>query len=97
MERLTFSGFGDAPIRLDVEIRTRPGDPPWDATNLLGGIADVLDSKAHRRVAHPGSVDHLGDLADVALFDDDRQIREINYRVVDHAEDEYVVTIQRLA
>jgi hypothetical protein len=47
-------------------------DPPNDATTYLGGIADVLEGKAHR-----GTHDHLGDLAGVALYDKDRQVREV--------------------
>jgi hypothetical protein len=80
-------------VRLEVEVRTGPGEPPWDATNLLGGIADVLDSKSHKQIAQPGMLDHLGELAHIALYDDDRQISEVSYRVVDHPEEEYVVTI----
>jgi hypothetical protein len=96
MERTDFSGFGNSPIRLDLQIRTGPGEPPWDATNLLGGVADVLDSKSHKQIAQPGMLNHLGELADVALFDDDRQIQEITYRTVQHPQEEYVVTILRL-
>lgn len=97
MARTGCRGFGDAPVRLEVEVRTGPGEPPWDSTNLLGGIADVLDSKAHKRLAQPQLLDHLGDLADVALYDDDRQIKEILYREVDHPIEEYVITVIRLS
>lgn len=96
MARTGFGGFGKAAIKLEVEVRTGPGEPPWDATNLLGGVADVLDSKSHKKIAQPGSLDHLGDLADVALFDDDRQIKEILYREVEHQHEEYVITLTRL-
>lgn len=95
-ERLGFDGFGKTTVKLEVEVRTGPGEPPWDATNLLGGIADVLDSKAHKQIAQPGSLDHLGDLAKVALFDDDRQIKEIIYREVEYPTEEYVITVSRL-
>jgi hypothetical protein len=97
MVRSGFKGFGDAPVRLQVEVRTGPGEPPWDAMNLLGGIADVLDSKSHKRIAQPGMLDHLGVLANVGLYDDDRQIREVSYRVRDHPDEAYVVTVTRLA
>jgi hypothetical protein len=93
MRHMGFQGFGNARVRLEVEVRSGPGEPPWDATNLLGGIADVLDSKAHKQIAQPGMLDHLGDLVHVALYDDDRQIQEVSYRVVDHPDEEYVVTI----
>lgn len=96
MARTRFDGFGRAAVKLEVEVRTGLGEPPWDATNLLGGIADVLDGKAHKKIAQPGSLVHLGDLADVALFDDDRQIKEIEYREVDHPNEEYVITLTRL-
>jgi hypothetical protein len=52
-----------------------PLDAPSDATNYLGGIGDVLESKGHR-----GVLDHLGPLATVALYPNDRQIREVRYR-----------------
>jgi hypothetical protein len=92
--RTGFDGFGTARVRLEVEVRSGHGEPPWDATNLLGGIADVLDSKAHKQIAQPGMLDHLGDLAGVALYDDDRQIQEVSYRVVEGPTEEYVVTIE---
>jgi hypothetical protein len=49
--------------------------PPSDATNYLGGVANVLEGKACR-----GALDHLGDLAGVALYANDRQIQEVHYR-----------------
>jgi hypothetical protein len=52
-----------------------PGSPPSDVTNYLGGIADVLEDKPHRR-----NVQHLGDLAGVALYDNDRQFVEVTFR-----------------
>lgn len=93
MARTGFEGFGSAPVKLEVEVRTGPGQPPWDATNLLGGIADVLDSKAHKQIAQPGMLDHLGELVHIALYDDDRQIQEVSYRVVEHPDEEYVITL----
>lgn len=96
MRRLDFSGFGEAALRMEVQLHTGPGEPPWDATNYLGGITDVLESKAKRKVAQPGSVDHLEDLAEFGLFDDDRQIKEIAYREVDGDEAHYSVTLSRL-
>ncbi len=52
-----------------------PTAPPSDATNFLGGVADVLEDKAHR-----GPLAHLGPLADVALYANDRQLPEVSYR-----------------
>lgn len=87
-------GFGAARLRLEVEVRTGPGEPPWDATNYLGGIADVLETKSKRKIAHPGLIDHLGPLAEVGLYDDDRQIKEIFYREVKSSSNEYLVTLR---
>jgi hypothetical protein len=50
-----------------------------DATNLLGGIADVLEMKTKRERISPGVTAHLGDLALVGLFEDDAQIHSIRY------------------
>ena len=65
---------GPAPIILDVE-QYGPSLPPGDSTNYVGGIADVLESKDRR--ATP--VTHLGALARVALYDNDKQIQEFHY------------------
>ena len=52
------------------------GGPPSDATNYLGGVADVL--QADRRNVDLG---HLGDIASISLYWNDEQIREISYSV----------------
>ena len=96
MSRLAFSGFGDARLRMEVEVYTGAGEPPWDATNYLGGITDVLESKSKRKRAHPGSVDHLGALAEFGLYDDDRQIKEISYQEVEGHDAAYTVRLTRL-
>lgn len=66
-------------VGLEVVVRG-PHDRRWrsDATNVLGGIGDVLQRKQDR----PGRVDlsHLGTLAGVALYHDDQQIRQVRYR-----------------
>ncbi|SCL31410.1 hypothetical protein GA0074694_5977 [Micromonospora inyonensis] len=64
--------FPDGPLTLDVSLES-PTEPPSDATNYLGGIADVLEAKQHR-----GALEHLGDLAFVALYGNDRQIQEVH-------------------
>lgn len=66
--------LGSSTVGLEVTA-TSPAAPDSDATNYLGGIADVLESKQHR-----GALPHLGDLAAVALYDNDRQIQEVHYR-----------------
>jgi hypothetical protein len=65
------------PIGLDVTLYAPPGRNPWDATNYLGGIGDVLEDKRRR-----GILPHLGSLRDVFLYLNDRQIREVHYRQV---------------
>lgn len=67
-------GFGDAPLAVEVPL-TAPTTPPSDATNYLGGITDVLEAKERR-----GPMGHLGELASVALYDDDRQFQEVHFR-----------------
>jgi hypothetical protein len=67
---------------------TPPDDPASDATNYLGGIGDVLEGKAHR-----GALEHLGELAAVALYANDRQIQEVHYRCERAAEPQYTVRL----
>jgi hypothetical protein len=60
-----------------MELVARPWAPASaDPTNALGGVADALQA------IRPKNVDlmHLGELVDVCLFDNDKQIREIAYR-----------------
>lgn len=66
--------FGIRRLGLELVV-CGPADAPSDATNSLGGIGDVLQEKKRR-----GSLGHLGPLANVSLFTDDRQIRRVNYR-----------------
>lgn len=66
--------FPSDPLGLEVVLEA-PTQPPSDATNYLGGIADALEAKGHR-----GNLEHLGDLAFVALYTNDRQIQEVHYR-----------------
>ena len=66
--------FGAQRIGLELVVYG-PGDAPSDATNSLGGVGDVLQEKPQR-----GSLEHLGALAGVSLFTDDRQIRQVLYR-----------------
>jgi hypothetical protein len=66
------------PVGLELTVVSSPGAEAWDATNHLGGVADVLQGKAR---LHPSlDASHLGDLRSVALFVDGRQIKEIHYR-----------------
>ncbi|WP_019868700.1 RusA family crossover junction endodeoxyribonuclease [Salinispora oceanensis] len=65
------------PIEVDLVLRCPPGHRTSDASTLLGGVCAVLQDK--KRVASIGLA-HLGVLVDVALYDDDRQIRAMTYR-----------------
>ncbi|MDH6245512.1 hypothetical protein [Mycobacterium sp. OTB74] len=76
-------------VALAVITRSSAGD----ATNILGGIADVLENKPVR--AHRSSIDHLGDLATVWLYQDDKKIKQITYRE-ERGEPSYTVTVRAL-
>ena len=86
-----FAPITDVPTALDVVLRAPPGQTPSDATNYLGGIGDVLEDKTHR-----GSLDHLGDLAAVWLYSNDRQIKQISYRETEASHPSYTVTLRAL-
>ena len=65
------------PVGIELLITAKDPDAiPGDATNYLGGVADVL--QANRINAE---LSHLGDIAGVSLFHDDRQIREVRYSI----------------
>ena len=77
------------PVGLELVVTAEEPDPiPGDATNYLGGVADVL--QANRINA---DLSHLGGLARVSLFHDDRQIREVRYSVKDGATVGYDVRV----
>lgn len=65
------------PVELEVVLRHPPEHHNGDAVTLLGGISTVLQDK--KRAVRSGLA-HLGPLADVALYLDDRQISRISYR-----------------
>ena len=65
------------PVGLElVVIAEKPDVIPGDVTNFLGGVADVL--QANRINA---DLTHLEDQAEVSLFHDDRQFRDVRYSV----------------
>ncbi|MFF5173808.1 hypothetical protein ACFY3U_14350 [Micromonospora sp. NPDC000089] len=64
------------PVEVDVTLHCPPGHRTSDASSLLGGVCAVLQDK--KRVTSIGLA-HLGVLVDVALYDDDRQIRKLSY------------------
>lgn len=78
--------------RLGLElVLYAPADPPSDATNYLGGVGDVLEAKGRR-----GALEHLGELATVALYANDRQIQEVRYRRVWAGAPRYTVKLWTL-
>lgn len=66
--------FGTDALGLELIVYSQ-SEPPSDATNYLGGVGDVLETKARR-----GALPHLGQLAEVALYVNDRQFHEVRYR-----------------
>ena len=86
-----FTPVGVSPVGLDVVLYAPDGSNPGDATNYLGGIADVLENKAHR-----GTLDHLGGLANVWLYRNDLQIKAVSYHETEADSVSYTVTIREL-
>lgn len=84
--------LGDSLIGLELVIRRPPRARLNDATNLLGGVADVLQSDRRGVI----DLSHLGDLAAVAIYRDDAQIREVIYREEPANESSYRVRVWRL-
>jgi hypothetical protein len=80
-------------VSLDVVLRRPPEHHSGDATNFLGGIGDVLQDKRHGLGI---SLAHLGVLVDVALFVDDRQIRQISYREEEAPTPSYSIRVTTL-
>jgi hypothetical protein len=83
------SNFGFARLALEVVVRM-PAETSGrsDATNYLGGIADVLESKGHR-----GSLDHLGELQHVSLYANDSQLDDVRLRFEESDTQSYTVQL----
>jgi hypothetical protein len=79
-------------VALEVVLYAPPVSVVCDATNYLGGIADVLEEKASHRLA----IDHLGALTTVWLYWRDSQIKQVNYREVPSDRLAYWVTVRSL-
>lgn len=77
-------------VSLEVVVRG-PEQHVGSAPRFLAGVADVLSDKRGRLTGT-----HLGVLADVALFTDERQIRSISYREESAEESSYVVRVASL-
>lgn len=88
----SFMPVDDGPVTLDVVLRCPAGQHLADATNYLGGVADVLEEKSHR-----GALEHLGALATVRLYRNDRQIKQVTYREEESAQVGYTVTVRPLS
>ena len=73
---------------LEVVVVALDRSPPSDATNYLGGVADVL--QATRTNA---DVSHLGGAASASLYINDGQIREVRYSVEEGDEPGYRVRV----
>ena len=82
------------PIGLELVVDLARGGHRSDATNYLGGIGDVLQDKV--RPFRGRDLSHLGDLRQVALYEDDSQIREIRYSETSARADSYSVRIWTL-
>jgi hypothetical protein len=94
-EVLQHSGFvpvDGSPVALDVVVHAPPGKDPWDATNYLGGVADVLEEKSRR-----GTLDHLDELRHVWVYRNDRQIKEVSYRQLEASDVYYTVRIREFS
>jgi hypothetical protein len=91
LQRSGFVPVDGGPVALEVVVHTPPGQDPWDATNYLGGIADVLEEKSRR-----GTLDHLGELRHVSVYRNDRQIKEVSYRQLEAPDAFYTVRIREL-
>ena len=78
--------------RLGLELLisdTALGSPPMDATNILGGIADVLQADRPRNT----DSSHLDGMETVSLYKNDRQIQEIRYSVMRADDPSYRIRI----
>ncbi|GAA1896124.1 hypothetical protein [Asanoa iriomotensis] len=80
-----------SPVALDVVVRG-PAQHVGSAPRFLAGVADVLSDKRGRLTGT-----HLGVLADVTLFADERQIRSISYREEPAEEPSYLVRVESIS
>ena len=78
----------EQPVGLELVVVGPTDSLPGDATNYLGGVADVLQAT---RVN--ASLSHLGSAASTSLYKDDRQIREVRYCIEDGNEFSYRVCV----
>jgi predicted RNA-binding Zn ribbon-like protein len=75
-------------VRLKVTVFAPTPAPPGDPTNFLGGVADALQRKAFP--------DDLGALAHVVVYENDLQLRRVEYEQRVAPETSYELRIQSL-
>ncbi|MEZ5264705.1 MAG: hypothetical protein R2755_23640 [Acidimicrobiales bacterium] len=80
------------PIGMDLQLTAPRILNVNDATNLLGGVGDVLQARSTG-----ADVTHLGSLASVGCYIDDAQIEQIAYRRMDGANISYSVRLWPLS
>lgn len=90
-EQQAFTSLHHEPVALELVVHVAPGERLSDATNVLGGVADVLENKTTR-----GTLAHLGDLATVWLYENDKQIKQVAYRESADQRSFYTVTISMI-
>lgn len=90
-EAMVDRGLLDGPIGLDVTVTAARDARLPDATNMLGGIGDVLQARTAG-----ANIEHLGALAHVACFHDDAQIQQIRFVRVEDDEIGYLIVIRSL-
>jgi|ERR1700728_1893123 hypothetical protein len=89
------AGWKRVPGLVSLELIVRGnGRPPGDATNYLGGVADVLQAKKDHVMIDLG---YLGELRDVALYVNDRQINRVGYSEEAAERTSYVVRVTSAA
>lgn len=86
-----FAGFGTRPVGLELTVSCARDGQRSDATNFLGGVADVLEEKSRR-----GALDHLGELSGVWLYANDNQIERVAYTWRPASQPSYVVRLWAL-
>jgi len=84
-------GFGHSEIGMELRIFCPKASPKSDATNYLGGVGDTLENKIRR-----GQINHLGDLAQIHLNENDSQIKEVHYFTEEAPESSYALSLWSL-
>lgn len=84
--------MGTSPIALALTLFAPEGtEPPSDATNYLGGVADVLQGQRTNV-----DLSHLGELSEVSLYANDRQLVELSFRIEPAAAIGYQLSVSSL-